>query len=343
MSKLSCSRFAIYETPCVVWGWDLPEENLRFLQGLDPDYFKHMVSLHSAELEGTDSQYAAVAIRVAYSHALECFFSLLAALIQAPDCVAGWLCRYTERGHLVPLVRDIQRGVRVLTKLRPPEITWAKLSMFVHGHANPKDDEAKLRRRIDRFSELWGHFAHEYLDDTRRTEYNCIKHGLRVRAGGSTLAIGLEETPGTPAPPEAMQVIGSSKFGTTFPIPENWKKYNYVLKRKSRNWAPENLIGATILLSMSIANVISRLRIAAGEPPSQLKFWFPEDDDGFDAPWAKGVGAHEFGFDVVVPIEELTPLSKEEILSVYDVGDGELEPGTPNEAEDNDAQDEDPS
>lgn len=55
MSKLSCSRFAIYETPCVVWGWDLAEENLRFLQGLDPDYFKHLVSLHSTQLRASSA------------------------------------------------------------------------------------------------------------------------------------------------------------------------------------------------------------------------------------------------------------------------------------------------
>ena len=49
-----------------------------------------------------------------------------------------------------------------------------------------------------------------------RAEYNSIKHGLRVNPGGSYIAVGAEQTPGVPAPPEAMRSMGGSPYGSTF-------------------------------------------------------------------------------------------------------------------------------
>jgi hypothetical protein len=67
------------------------------------------------------------------------------------------------------------------------------------------------------------------------------KHGLRTRPGGLTLAIGFEETPGIPAPPEKMHNLGGSKFGTSYFSREKVlesNRINFRPRRQSRNWDP---------------------------------------------------------------------------------------------------------
>jgi len=73
------------------------------LRSLDADYFTFQGRQFARSLETEDAQRAAVALRSAYSHALETFFALLFAAIQAPDCVPAWLALY-QPAELVALV-----------------------------------------------------------------------------------------------------------------------------------------------------------------------------------------------------------------------------------------------
>jgi hypothetical protein len=116
MTQLQYSCFAIDETPYCVWDWDVAGQNLRFLESLDPGYFEHLAKIHGELLEGEEKQYAATALRAAYSHGLETLFALLGATVQAPDCAVGWLLKYQNR-ELNEVVRKIHNRQSILSKL----------------------------------------------------------------------------------------------------------------------------------------------------------------------------------------------------------------------------------
>jgi hypothetical protein len=114
MARIHYSRFAVHETPYCLWDWNIRKLNLDFLETINPGYFEHVANIHGQALESDEKQYAATALRVAYSHGLESLFTLLCAMVQAPDCVAGWLLKYRNK-ELFDVVRKIDQGSPVYT------------------------------------------------------------------------------------------------------------------------------------------------------------------------------------------------------------------------------------
>src|SRR5258708_39573752 len=58
--------FSVGEAPYCVWSWDLPERNLRFLDGVDADYFTYIAETHLGHIQGDRAQLASVALRAGY-------------------------------------------------------------------------------------------------------------------------------------------------------------------------------------------------------------------------------------------------------------------------------------
>ncbi|HEV7746101.1 MAG TPA: hypothetical protein VGO56_13965 [Pyrinomonadaceae bacterium] len=96
-------RFAVNETPYCFWDLDVHGKNLEFVNKIDPKYFEHIADLHGELLEADQKQYAAAALRLAYSHGLETLFALLCPAVQAPDCVIGWFLKYRNSELLIRL------------------------------------------------------------------------------------------------------------------------------------------------------------------------------------------------------------------------------------------------
>jgi hypothetical protein len=116
--------FVVDETPYICWDPDLQRKNLEFLRGIDSKYFQYVVESNIEHLEGDDKHRAALAIRLAYSQALETLFALLGALVQAPTCPLGWM--------LASVVTKISKGEAILSR-HAPAITWQTLSCNVHS------------------------------------------------------------------------------------------------------------------------------------------------------------------------------------------------------------------
>lgn len=91
--KIQYSVFAVADEPHCVWGWDLAERNLRFLDGLDEEYFHYIAEVHQDHLNETQAQKAAIALRANYHLSLETLFGLIGAAVQAPDCAVAWLLK----------------------------------------------------------------------------------------------------------------------------------------------------------------------------------------------------------------------------------------------------------
>lgn len=312
------SKFAVDEEPFCVWEWDLHERNLAFINSIDPTYFGYLASVHGQGLETAEQkQHAALSLRTAYSHGLETLFALLFSAIQAPDCVIGWLHKYNV-GDLRSLINKVQTWQPILSKLVIRPITWEAISNTIHIALSLEDTEKEAQVKAH-FATAWRRFASDLADDKSGLEYNSIKHGFRATAGGFRAAIGIETTPGVPAPPERMHSLGGSDFGSSFFIPEKISdsKLHFRVRRHSRNWKPENFIYGLHLISLSLQNILSFLKLINGVEAKTVKFSWPSDESHFEEPWRPVAGVTSMGMDTGIITEHITPFSKDEILAIY--------------------------
>lgn len=151
-----------------------------------------------------------------------------------------------------------------------------------------------------------------------------MKHGLRARPGGWTLAVGLERERGIPAPPEDMQCIGHSEYGTNFHCAEAVKTQDgfarpghWLLERRRLNWSVDDLAASIQLLAMSQSNVLAFLKRQAGVPSKDLKFYCPTDPSAFDLPWSTGQGANSFSMRLTVPSHALPAWDRTKLHQLY--------------------------
>src|SRR5215217_3441839 len=217
-TQLPHIRFAVNETPYCFWELDVHGKNLEFIDKIDSKYFEHIADMHAELLEGDQKQYAAATLRIAYSQGLETLFALLCAVVQAPDCVIGWFLKY-RNSELFDLVRKISEGQVIYSKLRCHQVNWRTIADLVFSRFSTGNIEADERIRAN-FARLWSHFASDFLNENFDREYNSIKHGSRAKMGGFYFALGLEDVPGVPAPPERMQAMANSVFGSSFFVPD---------------------------------------------------------------------------------------------------------------------------
>jgi hypothetical protein len=316
--NISYSRFATDKEPHCVWGWDLPQQNLDFLESLDPQFFANMAETHGTALnEDRGRKHAALALRLFYSHAIETLLALLSAAVQAPDCVVGWICLYHQE-HLHAILESLSIGRSLLTKLDLTEPTWEGLSTVIHSLIvlDDKEKEAAIKRG---YASFWAHAAQAYLNELNRLEYNSIKHGLRARSGGYTLRMRREKTPGVPDPDAPIHTIAASEFGSSFFVPERIgdSKQHVTLRHQAVNWRPQGLVDSLILISMSISNVVGYLRYVNGVEPSTIQFSWPSELDLFVSA-LRGLPGHQASsFGLKAEGEHITLLSKDQILEVY--------------------------
>lgn len=141
-----------------------------------------------------------------------------------------------------------------------------------------------------------------------------------MRAGGFTLAMGVEEAPGLIAPREAMQSLGGSRFGTTFFVGERvgTTKQHIRIRRTSVNWSPEALLQRLGLISMSISNIVGSLRCELGADPTEVNFLRPIPSSAFDEVWRAEPGVRSTGMDTIIQIAESDECSKDELLAILE-------------------------
>lgn len=303
--------------------------DLEFLNMLDPAYFDHVSITMGNLLASNDeeAQYAAIALRTAYSHSLETLFALIGAAIQAHQCVAAWLVKY-KNSELEQLVRKLDAGMPVYSRLTITPLTWHNLAEILSpvDHKNAEKNEW-IRRG---FGKLWRRLAKEFLAQETSEEYNSIKHGLRISQRGFSAAFGLETISGQPAPSENMRMLANSKFGNTYHVAQKLHDgRNFRLMEKSYNWNPYKYVYALQLISMSVKNVISTLKTWHGIEASSIQYHNPTDEAAFNLPWSQlQPGLTSFNVNPIIEESWIEPMSKEDILASYRTeqsnGDGSL-------------------
>lgn len=274
--------FVTHERPHCVWSLDPANDNLRFLDSLDPGYFESVATALAPRLESDDRQHAAMAIRALYSQAQETFFALVGSMLQAPHCVFGWMHRYSN-ADLDRVVAAIRHGTTLLHLHRDSRVDWYAIAATILNIEAPPDEQADLQRH---FAGFWIRSTDEFLNPSHRSEYNAIKHGLRARPGGFSLTMRSESAPG---------VVDPQGAGIRFPLSEFGSSHIQLreLRRKdpnlevgwcNRNWSPTNMLHGIELLAMSARNVCSHLR-AQFTPGERWTVEAPENFELFDKPW----------------------------------------------------------
>lgn len=81
-------------------------------------------------------------------------------------------------------------------------VTWEALSERINLFNFEPEKLAETRQL---FADTWRGFGYDFLRKEHADEYNAIKHGLRTRKGGSSMAFGLEPSPGVAPPAESMR------------------------------------------------------------------------------------------------------------------------------------------
>ena len=309
--------FAVAERPNCCWDSDHGRRTLEFLEGVDPDHFGTVASFLASHLEAEDAMAASIALRVSYHQGVETLMSLLGAAAQAPSAVPAWIamCKTDDLKEVVVSLRD---GCPMLTQAGRQQVSFLDLSEFVHGSVWPHEEGTASTAAL--FARFWARLSTELLDDTARAEYNALKHGNRVVAGGFTLAMGTEELPGVPAPPEAMRSMGGSRFGSSFFVSERVgsSRLHLRTRRTSINWSPEALAQRLVLVSMSITNVVGALRCALGVDPATVRFVRPDPLSAFEDVWKSEPGPSSVAIDTVIHIDPSDELSKDQLLEILE-------------------------
>ncbi|MGO4391159.1 hypothetical protein AB4Z46_07365 [Variovorax sp. M-6] len=304
--------FAVGNEPYLLWEQDVAERTRDFLDGLDPEFFSYVLKAHT---KTDDEKRASVSIRLALHHATETMFSLLCALVQAPDCPYAWISRCSNT-ELRDVVKRISEGDHtLLSKFKLAGMGWNPIASLVFETFEPGTE--RQLSAIRGSSKLWSGLAREHLSDAVIDEYNATKHGFRTRPGGFKIEIGPVTTPDLTPEEAEMTLIGESKFGAMFYKVE---KLDVRGGRQIRsrvvatNWAAQRDIHLLQLTQNSISNAVTRLKIANGVDPSSCEFLLPDNEEDFSRPWEHSPGVTSVYLPFGADPEAVPDFSKDELL-----------------------------
>jgi hypothetical protein len=163
--KQYCVPIFIEENKLAFWDYEITKKNLEFINQIDPDYFEYVTQLNFNILngEGTDNktkQHAAISLRSAYSQGLEVLFSLMFATIQAPDCVIGWILKYSNT-ELENVIEKFVKGENITTNYIDSIKNWTDVSNLVFSYLN-NEQSIIFRSKIQGFAQLWSNLAKDF-------------------------------------------------------------------------------------------------------------------------------------------------------------------------------------
>lgn len=304
--------FAVGDEPYLLWEEDVSERARDFLSGLDPEYFSYVLKVHATS---DDKERAAVGVRLALHHATETMFSLLGALVQAPDCPYAWLAKCSNL-ELRQVVRRITDGDRtLLSKFKLSGMGWEPIAALIFQPFENGTEKQKLA--IQGFSKLWTDLAKEHLTEVVIEEYNATKHGFRTRPGGFRLEFGPANSKGTRQEDMPMKVLGESKFGSMFFKVDKVgdKGTRQLLSRQvALNWSPERDRKLLQLVHLSVHNTLAFLKTAHRFPAEECRYLWPDDEPDFIGPWEHTPGVLSMTFPYKMPPPIVGGASKNELL-----------------------------
>lgn len=290
--------FCIIEKPFMIWSADVQADNEYFLQRLDANLYDRMAhyiigtfpdeetgQCSEQKIDDQGRKDVSTLSRLLWHHGMETLIMLLGAYIQAPSAVHAYFLRAKTE--------DAEKMAKYIFENRCPKYNRLKGAPFslhnllngIHYNAGWGEDRSLVITNVAKaLRKMLGH----YVDRRHRAEYNSIKHGLRASHGYFGLAVGLEEIPGVEPPPEAMEMIGSSRDASFFDVVkplDNIKdislKINFKTEKVSVSWSLEKVLMDLQIISLMIHNTTSALRIINGSKSKEITFQKILDDGQF--------------------------------------------------------------
>lgn len=130
----------------------------------------------------------------------------------------------------------------------------------------------------------------------------------------------MEHERGVAPPDEEMKHIGGSEYGTKFIRLETVGEIKNNRSLRSRKvsliWSVERVALQLQLVCMSIANVITALKLVNGAEAVKCNFLRPNKDDDFERPWTFTTGITSFSIDFVVDETQVVPLTKKQLNEI---------------------------
>lgn len=312
-------ELVVGEAPFCVWDWHLRERNQQFLDSIDHQFFLSVCASQVGALlseEENERRHAALALRLFYGHAQETLLSLLAATVQAPDCAFAWLSCYREP-HLRLVIDALSNERPVHSRLTTESLSWESLSNCIFQMLSSTGQEKAARIKAA-FALFWRQSAEVYLEEHNQVEFNSIKHGLRARSGGFSLALAPEASPGVPGPASQLHTVIAGEFGSSFmSVCKLSPSPHITFKDMAVNWKPESLIAAIELSALSISNIATFLKLYAGAEPGGQRYQWPKNMELFDVASQQPPGRTRFSFGPSVTTDHIQPLTPREILLRY--------------------------
>lgn len=291
--------FCVIEKPYMIWASDVRADNEHFLKRLDADLYYRMahniigapqpdeeVEDAATQEDGSDQDRKDVSTlsRLLWHHGMETLVMLLGAYIQAPSAVHAYFLK-SKTEDAVQMAGYLSREeCPKYHRLEGAPFSLANLLSGIHRFAGWQQHD----RIVERFATALRYMLSDYVDEKHRAEYNSIKHGLRASHGRFALAVGIQEAPGVPAPPEAMQMVGFSRDASFFEIvkplgnaTKQQSKINFMTEQVSVAWSLEKVLMELQLLSLLLHNIVSALRITAGAPTGSVTFNKVAEDEEF--------------------------------------------------------------
>jgi len=311
-------KFAILDRPLCVWLPDLAETNRRFIRNIDPWFFSYQAELHTAMLANAEvdsasrSHYPALALRLTYGMALEAFFATLGAVIQAPDCVFGWLSNY-RNDELRMFVERLSKGefVRALPPFHP--VSWERILENLLAPLKDAHPE-RFDKLVRLFTKAWTNFAADFLSEASSLEYNSLKHSFRVEPTALKIEIGLNGADTEPL------ITSTSPLAHTFPHLVRMtgaRRHHYDVARTAVALNPSAHAASLHLLACSMHNIIAFARHRVMESSDTIEVRFPDNDDVFEALSTRAGSIPRITYGGGVSVAPHEYWSAEEILSVY--------------------------
>jgi len=319
----------IDDKPFCFWDNDPEFTNKSFIDSIDPTYFEYVAVTNFEKLDDEKlKQKAALAILSNYHHALETLFATICSAIQAPKFIPGWFQKYENKDIRI-ILEKINNNTELMNSWGIRSFNWDKIADLVFW---PKYSNEKLLRTRKLFAKSWEKLAKEYLNQDFIDEYNNIKHGLRAKMGGFQMFIGIEDVPGEVS--KNMMPIGpKSEFGCSFYTTEKINesnRLNFKLDHKAINFNPYSIANRTLLVAMSLSNILTFLRMQFNLPQEKLIWQKPVDDNHFDEVWIEDIPTKRSSFSIKIEIPQKELISKEIINTYYMNGNFEF-PITPEE------------
>ena len=130
--------------------------------------------------------------------------------------------------------------------------------------AAPDGTTVEKSRVIDLFEIALPNLADDYLEDGTRSEYNAVKHGLRLMPGGNQLTIHPVGADGNPDPNAEPIVIGSGEAGAAvFDVVQDAKrKWHLRVSMRMKNWDISQTLKRLQIAGAWMACVKDSLRIS---------------------------------------------------------------------------------